>query len=194
MDEEPRRCWKPPGKRDVVWPQGGREAVIRGPGQPGPWAEMWTGPVGCGALMAQLPPVALVERCLREAWGETQAHCLQPLPAPRATSPAMLGRIVCPGTWNVQPRVRGPGLELRRVLRLGWGRAQGALDPEPSGAFRKQRRASEMRMEGGRAWPRRGARDWAPGEWRKAEGLRGALAAGASGAHSWPSLSIHTLG
>lgn len=63
------------------------------------------GPVGWAAvlLMAQLP---LLSR-LREAWGEAQAHCLQPLPAPRATSPAMLGRIVCPGTWNVQPRTLG---------------------------------------------------------------------------------------
>lgn len=105
---------------------------MRDPGQPGPWAEMWT--VGWAAVlwMAPLPLGALVLSRLREAWGETQAHCLQPLPAPRATSPAMLGRIVCPGTWNVQPRVRGPGLELQLVLRLSWGRAQGALDPEPS--------------------------------------------------------------
>lgn len=77
----------------------------------------WTGWV---LLMVQLPLGALVESCLRKAWGQTQAHCLQPLPA---TSPAMLRLIVSPGTWNVQPRVQGAGLELQLVLRLCCGRA-----------------------------------------------------------------------
>lgn len=56
VDEEPRRCWKPPGKSSIVQPQGVREAVRRALASA--WAlgrGKWTRRVNCCAFDGSAP-------------------------------------------------------------------------------------------------------------------------------------------